>query len=650
MCGFAGFVDLSNCVADPLKVADRMGNAIIHRGPDDGGVWSDHELPIYLVHRRLSILDTSQSGHQPMVSASGRYTLVFNGEIYNHLDLRKKLEVSDLSIPMWQGRSDTETVLACLEAWGVDEAIPRLIGMFAMAIWDRRLGEVALIRDRMGEKPLYYGVQGTELIFGSELKALKAHPSFVGHIDRSSLALQMRHGYIPAPYSIYKDIYKLPPGHCLKIRCADRLLINKPEPYWSFASVVVSGLSIENDLDEISAVTKLDELLRLVVAGQMLSDVPLGAFLSGGIDSSVIVALMQAQSMNPIKTFTIGFSEAGYNEAEQAKAVSKHLGTDHTELYVQPADALDVIPKLPSIYDEPFSDSSQIPTYLVSGLTRRYVSVSLSGDAGDELFGGYSRYVTAQSLWRGLNRIPRSARSLGAKSIAALSPSLWDLLAAPVKPLLPFRMRNVGDKAHKVADLISPRNRSEFYRAFVSHWSNPCDLVINGDEHETQITSPQLDLADMLQQMMALDSLSYLPDDILCKVDRAAMAVSLETRVPFLDHRVVELAWQFPPSMKIRNGETKWVLRQLLNKYVPKELYDRPKMGFGVPIGSWLRGPLRDWAESLLDERRLRDEGFFYVGPIRQKWEEHIAGKRNWQYHLWDVLMFQAWLEQSARE
>lgn len=643
MCGLAGF--LSNAYGqDAQMVLQQMAAFIVSRGPDDMGAW--HDAPgIGLAHRRLSILDLSPAGHQPMTSASGRFVIAFNGEIYNHLALRQELLGVD-----WRGHSDTETLLAGFTAWGVHATVERCVGMFAFAVWDKHEQQLMLGRDRLGEKPLYYGWQGqgaeASFLFASELKALKAHPAFCADVDRNALALMMRHNHINAPHSIYRDIFKLPPGHLLTVSLA------QPEPrleqYWSLPKVAEAGVANLLKATDVEITDQLEELLKSAVRQQMLADVPLGAFLSGGIDSSTIVALMQAQSARPVKTFSVGFHEAGYNEAVHAKAVAEHLGTDHTELYVTPQQALDVIPKLPALYCEPFADSSQIPTFLVSQLARRHVTVSLSGDAGDELFCGYSRYPQARNLWGKVSPIPRGLRHSLASLIRVLPQGCWPLLQTLVRPALPTSLKyaNLGDKAKKGVELLAATSVDELYALLVSHWRSE-HLVIGANEPATHLRGDFLALngLDDIQRMMALDAITYLPGDILTKVDRAAMGVSLETRVPFLDHRVVEFAWRIPQSMKLKDGVGKWILRQVLYRHVPQELIERPKMGFGVPIDSWLRGSLRDWAESLLDESRLRQEGFFNPAPIRQKWAEHLSGKRNWQHHLWDVLMFQAWLE-----
>lgn len=652
MCGFVGFLGgtLSHGTAEDLTVIKRMTDTLVHRGPDDAGYWHDKERCISLGHRRLSIIDLSPAGHQPMQSASGRYVIAYNGEIYNHLQLREQLESAGRA-PVWRGHSDTETLLAGFDAWGIQETIERTIGMFAFAVWDRETSMLTLGRDRLGEKPLYYGWQGrgrhATFLFGSELKALRAHPAFEPKIDRGALTLQLRHNYIPAPYSIYEGMSKVMPGSLLTVALAQR------EPkivrYWSGFRVAESGVANPYSASAEQAVDELEKLLKDAVRRQMMADVPLGAFLSGGIDSSTVVALMQAQSARPVKTFSIGFHEAGYNEAEHAKAVARHLGTEHTELYVTPEQAMAVIPRLPALYDEPFSDSSQIPTFLVSQLARRHVTVSLSGDAGDELFCGYNRYQMTARLWNKMAAGPLPLRRLAAKGLTSVSPQSWNRIAGAVEGLLPrsLRFANVGDKLHKGADVLDSQSVDALYLKLASHWHEPASVVVDGYEPPTRLTGtePLGAWLDDVQRMMALDMLTYLPDDILVKVDRAAMGVSLESRVPFLDHRVVEFAWRLPQSVKLRDGQTKWALRQVLYRHVPQALIDRPKMGFGVPVGAWLRGPLREWAESLLNQSRLRDEGFFQASAVAEKWKEHLSGQRNWQYHLWDVLMFQSWLE-----
>ena len=644
MCGFAGFVGYMGLPQNTIfNVAQHMGEAIRHRGPDDHGTWLDESAQLALVHRRLSILDLSPAGHQPMVSNSGRWVIAFNGEIYNHLEIKKELEVARGPIA-WRGHSDTETLLEAIDAWGLQKTLQLCEGMFAFGLWDRKKQHLTLARDRVGEKPLYYGWQKETFVFGSELKALKAHPSFSGEINRSAIALQMHHNYIPAPYTIYVDINKVPPGHFITLDIAKKSREVRSFQYWSLADVIRRGKQNQYDGSDDEAVEILDKLMSASVKKRMVADVPLGAFLSGGIDSSTIVSLMQAQSSRPVKTFTIGFEEKGYNEAVHAKAVARHLGTDHTELYITPDQAFQVIPKLPAIYDEPFSDPSQIPTFLVSEMTSQAVKVSLSGDAGDELFGGYNRYTMTSKIWAKLNKMPLSFRSVAADGLRTLSPSQWNNLAKFV-PGIP-RELNLGDRIHKGAGVLNSSSQAELYSRFLTHWDSASKLVLDSNELDTQITSPSIKLHNDIEQMMALDSLSYLPDDILCKVDRASMHVSLESRVPMLDSSIIEYAWTLPLSLKIRNGQGKWLLREVLYKYVPRDLVERPKMGFGVPLDSWLRGPLRGWAEELFDESRLRREGYFNPEPIRQRWKEHLSGRRNWQYLLWDVLVFQTWLQE----
>lgn len=651
MCGLAGFFN-PRSDGDLSAQVLRMADAIVHRGPDDGGVWVDEQVGMALGHCRLSILDLSPAGHQPMASACGRYVIAFNGEIYNHLDLRKQLEQQQ-SAPEWRGHADTETLLACFVAWGIERTLQATVGMFAIALWDREKHTLTLARDRLGEKPLYYGWQNGVLMFASELKALKVHPSFRGEIDRNSIALMMRHNYIPAPYSIYQGINKLLPGHYLSLPF-DRTGLTSgivSVPYWKFNDVVEAGLASPFAGSDAEAIDALEVQLKSSIKAQMLADVPLGAFLSGGIDSSTIVALMQAQSSQPVRTFTIGFHEEGYNEAVHAKAVAKHLGTEHTELYVRPEEALAVIPKLPSMYCEPFSDSSQIPTFLVSQLARQHVTVSLSGDAGDELFGGYGRYRQSVKIWGKMKYLPSSLRKNIADLLRVIPPALFDSVFNSLAPLLPTSLRfaKPADKVLKLAEILALPGMESFYRELVSHSKNPASLVVGAQEPSTLLSDaaawPNVDSFE--HWMMAMDAQTYLPDDILVKVDRAAMANSLETRVPMLDHRVVELAWRMPLHLKMRGTEGKWLLRQVLYRHVPNALIDRPKMGFGIPLDGWLRGPLREWADALLNESRLRQEGYFRSEPIRQMWAEHLSGQRNWQHYLWDVLMFQAWLEQQ---
>ena len=646
MCGIAGILGHDGGEFSPI--AARMAEAIRSRGPDDSGVWSDPKAGIALGHARLSILDLSSNGHQPMVSADGRYVVSYNGEIYNFSELRRELETGGAT---FRGHSDTEVLLASISRWGVEAAVQRFNGMFAFALWDRQTRTLSLGRDRLGEKPLYYGWVGATFLFASELKALRAYPDFKPEIDRGAVALLLRYNYVPAPHAIYQGMYKLPAGTLLMVSSSAASSRPVPVPYWSLREVVERGVADPFAGSDEEACTQLDHLLSESVKLRMVADVPLGAFLSGGIDSSAIVALMQAHSPRPIKTFTIGFHEAAYDEARYARNVAGHLGTDHTELYVTPAQAQAVITQLPALYDEPFADASQIPTFLVSQLARRQVTVSLSGDGGDEIFGGYNRYVWGQRIWRNIAWMPRAMRALVGRMMYGLSPQAWDTLFGAAGFLLPqsFKVQHPGDKLQKLAGILPSGSRRELYGGLVSIWRNPGEVVLGATESPGMFSDEArwADLKDFRQQMMFWDTMTYLPDDILAKVDRASMGVSLETRLPILDHRVVEFSWRLPISMSIRNGRGKWLLQQVLEKYVPSALIDRPKMGFGVPIDSWLRGPLREWSETLLDERRLRADGFFNPDPIRKKWAEHLSGHRNWQYPLWGVLMFQAWREQT---
>jgi len=622
-----------------------MNDTIYLRGPDSHGVWSDQAHGLALGHRRLSILDLSPEGHQPMVSRNGRFIIVFNGEVYNFRDLRAELEAAGHA---FRGHSDTEIMLAAFSQWGVHAATKRFNGMFAFAVWDRDEKLLHLGRDRLGEKPLYYGwmADGT-LLFGSELKALKAHPSFQGEINRDAIAGLLKLNYIADPHSIYQGIYKLPPATLLTWDGSSAR--PKPEHYWDLRAVAEASIQDPYRGSEQEAISELEALLKDAVGIRMVSDVPLGAFLSGGIDSSTIVALMQAQSSKPVRTFTIGFHEKNFNEAGFAKEVAQHLGTDHTELYISPRETLDVIPKLPAMYDEPFSDYSQIPTFLVCQMARQHVTVALSGDAGDELFSGYERYFVGRSLWNKISALPGWGRKATAGGLTLLSARTLNTLIEPFKKLLPAKYHHVsvGDKLHKLAEVLRVSEPVDMYQNLVSHWKHPEQVVINGREPITALTdnSNWPRVPDFTHRMMHLDMETYLPGDILTKVDRASMGVSLEGRIPLLDPRVIEFAWRIPLSMKVKGGQGKWLLRQVLYKHVPQKLIDRPKMGFSVPIGEWLRGELRDWAEALLDESRLKREGCFHPAPIREKWHEHLEGSRNWQYYLWDVLMFQAWLE-----
>ncbi|MCL4648647.1 asparagine synthase (glutamine-hydrolyzing) [Burkholderia multivorans] len=650
MCGIDGFL---NSVAFDEEAARgtlaRMTASLAHRGPDAQGLWVDPAAGIALGHRRLAIVDLSVHGRQPMASACGRYVMVFNGEIYNHRELRAQLERVGRA-PAWRGHSDTEVLLAAFAAWGVDATLRRATGMFALALWNRESRVLTLARDRIGEKPLYYGRIGDALVFASELKALRAYPGFDGEIDRDALCLYLRHSAVPAPHTIYRGIRKLPPGTWIQFEHAQDT--PRIRTYWALEHAIDAGHHEPFAGTAAEAVDRLDTVLRQAVARQMEADVPLGAFLSGGVDSSAIVALMQAQSAAPVDTFTIGFHEAGYDEAGYAKAVARHLGTRHTELYVTADHALEVVPKLPAIYDEPFSDASQIPTFLVAELTRRHVKVSLSGDGGDELFGGYTRYFLTPRLWRKLHRVPAAVRTRIAGALHALRPDHADQLAAVAQGAwgageLRESPTRIGDRLHKLGHVMTADSRIGLYRLLMSSVHHPERIALAGHEPPTPLDTASAWPAHLsfAEQAMAIDTLTYLPTDILTKVDRAAMAVSLETRMPFLDHHVVEFAWRLPASLRLPEGQSKALLRRLLDRYVPTELIDRPKQGFCAPIDHWLRGALRDWADALLQPSRLRDEGFFDAAAVERLWRQHQAGRMNWQHQLWTVLMFQAWLD-----
>ncbi len=653
MCGLVGFLGGAFQHDAGCALLRKMSDQMLHRGPDDGGTWFDKDMQLGLGHRRLSIVDLSKAGHQPMLSGSGRYVLVLNGEIYNHYELRKQLE-AEYSVA-FRGHSDTETLLASFDTWGIEATLQQSVGMFAFALWDKKERALVLGRDRLGEKPLFYGWQGNSFLFASSLKSLQVHPAFLGRVNRDALTLLMRHSTVPAPHSIWAGINKLPPGHLLKLSHGQ--MQPTVTSYWSVKQAVQKGSNTPFQGSLTDAVSALEGHLKDAIAMQVMADVPVGAFLSGGVDSSTVTALMQAQSKHRVRTFSIGFSEAQYDEAPYAKAIAKHLGTEHTELYVTPKEAMSVIPKLPIIYDEPFSDSSQIPTFLVSQLAREQVTVALSGDGADELFGGYSRYIQAAQFWKMVSRVPRVFRHVLAKGALKISPDIWRACTKPLIKLVPekrlpsqFNVASAGIKIHKVAQLFSNSNIASIYRGMMSHWQFPESLVRGGREPEhlfTQMSQDSLSVSD-IEWMMAMDMQTYLPDDILTKVDRAAMGVSLETRVPFLDHRVVEFACSLPLAYKVNGAKGKWLLRELLYQYVPKSLVERPKMGFGVPIADWLRGPLREWGEALLSEQLLREGGFFHTESIRDKWHAHLAGRGNWHYLLWDVLMFQLWLTENS--
>jgi asparagine synthase (glutamine-hydrolysing) len=640
MCGIAGMVDWRAATsADALRsIADAMIETVRHRGPDAGDVWVEAEGGVALGQRRLAIIDLSPGGAQPMHSADRRFVITFNGEIYNYRDIRRELQAAGHSM---RSDSDTEVLLEACALWGVEAAIERAIGMFAFALWDRKTRSLTLARDRLGIKPLYYAASPERILFASQLKAFRPAPHWKPTIDEDAVVGYLRHAYIAQPRTIYREAEKLAPGHILTLRGGST---PSPKCFWDLRGIAVAGQRRNDPVpDPREAADRLDALLRDSVKLRMIADVPLGAFLSGGIDSSTVVALMQAQSTRAVKTFSIGFHESGYDEAQCAKQVAAHLGTDHTEFYVEPRHALDVIPHLADWFDEPFADPSQIPTYLVSELTRKHVTVALSGDGGDELFAGYNRYVWAERLARAVNLVPRPLRGASAAALRALAPQTWNRLfgfvPAAWRPALP------GDKLHKITTLLDNPQPDAIYRRLVSQWERPEEVAAAGREPRGPMWDPTIarDFHDLVPRMQFLDMITYLPDDILTKVDRATMAVGLEGRVPLLDHRVVAYSWSLPLEFKLRGGRSKWLLRQVLDRYVPRSLIDRPKMGFGVPIDAWLRGPLREWAESLLAPARLASDGFVRVEPVRRAWREHLEGSRNWQYPLWTVLMLQAW-------
>ena len=637
MCGLAGYLGEVQSPSDCLL---EMAQAINHRGPDNTGFWSNNGIG--LAHARLSIIDLSSAGHQPMQSASSNYVMVFNGEIYNHKYLRSELE--SISKRKWLGHSDTETLLAAIEQWGFKNTLAKTKGMFAIALWDKKKKKLSLACDRVGEKPLYYGWIDKKFVFASELKSLKKFPGFDNKIDRSSLALFLRFNSIPAPYSIYEDIYKIEPGQFIEVGSKSKEL--EKHYFWSLEEIYKVERINKFVGSSSDAVNQLDNVLSNAVASQMQSDVPLGAFLSGGIDSSTIVALMQHHSNHDVNTFSIGFNSKEFDEAKHASLVAKQLGTNHYEKYVSNEDALNVIPNLPTIYDEPFADSSQIPTYLVSKFAKQKVTVALSGDAGDELFGGYNRYIFNERLLKNIFKAPSSIKKLISKILFGISEEKWNSLLGSY---MSKHFNNIGHKIHKTASVISSESILDLHFKLISQIHDPSDWLKESGEYKTLFDDDIERFAELnsIERMMAYDLMSYLPTDILTKVDRASMAVSLETRIPFLDPDVIAFSASLPIEYKIRNGVSKWVLREVLYKYVPKNIIERPKMGFGVPLAEWLRGPLKDWAESLLDEKRLYQEGFFNVEFVRDKWLEHLSGKRNWGYQLWNVLMFQAWLENN---
>ena len=642
MCGIVGAwregCDLSDAV---LRAREQLRQ----RGPDDSGLWGDSTAGITLGHTRLAVLDLSQAGHQPMSSASGRLHMVYNGEIYNHAELRERLPRSD-----WRGHSDSETLLAAFSAWGLERTLKACVGMFALALFDSIERKLYLACDRFGEKPLYYGYAGGAFVFASQLKALRALPGFDTTIDRTALSQFLRLSHVPAPHSIYCQVRKLPMGTHLELtaRAVLSRLLPDPQVYWSAAEVALGGDRQPLELSDAEALEGLEQALGTAVRGQMIADVPLGAFLSGGVDSSVIVALMQANSTKPVRTFTIGFAATDFDESRHARDVARHLGTDHTEFTARAEDLLALVESMPQVYDEPFADSSQLPTCLVAALARPHVTVALSGDGGDELFGGYNRHRQVQEIWPRLARLPQSVRQWLAQALLAVPAEVWNALAAAHRGAAPGsrRFRRLSEKVQRIAEVIPSADEAELYSSIMSApWPSP-PLI---EEPPLQPAATELaPLSSPAQRMMLADALRYLPNNILVKVDRATMAVGLESRMPLLDHRVFEYVWRLPLRMKIREGQGKWLLRQLLYRHVPRALVDRPKMGFTVPLAEWLRGPFRPWAEGLLRRPDLEQVGLD-PNAIRRVWMEHLAGKRHWQYQLWNVLTFQAWAAEQSR-
>lgn len=637
MCGIAGF--LGTCSAGATReIAGAMSRSLEHRGPDDDGIWIDTEAGVSLIHRRLSIVDLSPAGHQPMVSANGRFVISYNGEVYSFPEIRKDLEARGVK---FYGCSDTEVMLESIALDGLEATLQRLIGMFAIALWDRRERIFTLVRDRLGIKPVYWAKFGELFLFGSELKALRAHPGWTPRIDQAAVSAFMRHNYIPAPHSIYHNVHKLEPGTILVLPWHGEPHITH---FWDARAMAREGRQRPLAGNDAELTERLEGLLQDAVRRRMIADVPLGAFLSGGIDSTTVVALMRSVNPGKVRTFTIGFAESEHDEAPHAAAVARHLGTEHTELTLTPQQTLDVIPFLPEWFDEPFADSSQIPTHLVSVMTRRHVTVALSGDGGDELFGGYNRYQLATRSWHTLMLLPLPVRSVLARSVMALPPDRWTRLLTGIGAV-PANAQ-IGDRLYKAASVLAQRNPDAAYRQLITHW-DPAAVAPATAEPRSILADDRMaeEFPDLLSRMQFLDLVTYLPDDILTKLDRASMAVALEARVPLLDHRVVEYAWSLPPEMKIRDRETKWVLRRILDRHVPPKLMLRPKMGFGIPLAAWLRGPLRDWAEHLLSERRLSEAGLLDATLVRRYWREHLDGRHNWQNQIWDVLMLEAWRE-----
>lgn len=635
-----GIWDVNSNHRELEHMVELMSETLKHRGPNDSGSWVDENAGLGLGHRRLSIIDLSKTGRQPMVSRSGRYVLVYNGEVYNFREIRQELPLTDQE---FNGQSDTEVILSAIEYWGVEYALQRFIGMFAFALWDRTERELVLVRDRLGIKPMYWSMQCGRLIFASELKAFRAYSPWSPMIDRNALAAFMRWNYVPTPHSIYKNVHKLAPGTLLRMRQGDSPDISK---WWNFRDFIKTARSSMRDMDGNEAVDVLDTELGNAVEHRLVSDVPLGAFLSGGLDSSLIVALIKARQNNSVKTFTIGSSDTNFDEAKDAEAIAKYLETDHTELYIEPRDVRDIIPKISAIYDEPFADSSQLPTILVSELARKHVTVVLSGDGGDELFAGYSRYHQAQNIWKLGGCIPNLIRRSGGALIKALPAEIWTIAGALTPSL--YRPERISEKARKLGRYLALPDEDSIYREQHTHWGAPDALVIDGNEYKDSIVYEDLrnNFPDFIDRMQVYDTLTYLPDDILTKIDRSSMSIGLEVRVPMLDHRVVRLAWSLPQRFRKGGAESKWLLRQVLSRYLPPNLFRRPKKGFSVPMASWLRGPLRDWAENLLNEKRLKEDGYFSSQLIRKEWDGFLTGASGSQESLWGVLMFQAWLDE----
>jgi asparagine synthase (glutamine-hydrolysing) len=656
MCGLAGFVPSSKLNdSDLMNISSSMADALIHRGPDASGCWVNDQKRIALSFRRLAIQDLSNTGNQPMHSSSNRFVIAYNGEIYNHKELRKKLNISSRSFDVWRGSSDTETLLAGFESWGIIHTINLLHGMFAMAIFDKKLNKLILARDRMGEKPLYYGIVNDSFVFASELKAIKKFPEFSNPINKISIAKFLQYNFIPSPLSIYENIFKLNPGSTIEIDIfSDSFQLSKQKNFWQFQEAKYNSNFYSNNEH---ALESIEDKLKTVVSQQMISDVPLGAFLSGGVDSSLIVALMQSQSMKSVKTFTVGFEKDSFDESKHAKLVAQHLNTDHTEVILGAEAALDVIYDLPHIYDEPFADSSQIPTFLISQIAKKKVTVALSGDGGDEIFGGYNRYIWAPRIWKTIQKIPHVARPMLANMIGLAPVSSISFIEKAVNILQSKAgaIDSLENKIFKLSKVMNSSSKKNFYQKLISNWPNPELLVRDLDQSNYSFSENMYHsfpenfkfTDNFLNSMMHIDSKHYLPGDILCKLDRASMANSLETRAPFLDHGLIELATHLPPSLKVHNGAGKIALRKILYKYVPKNIIERPKTGFSIPIAEWLRGPLKEWAEELLNEKRLISEGYLNAKPIQTSWQQHLSGKYDWSDRLWGVLMFQSWLEKN---